>query len=60
MELDYKAIGKRIKIARIKVDLTQATNTKFVLSVIWRLQPKKHCAVTLIFVNRPTAKIILE
>ena len=23
MELDYKAIGKRIKIARIKVDLTQ-------------------------------------
>jgi transcriptional regulator with XRE-family HTH domain len=24
MELDYKAIGKRIKIARIKADLTQA------------------------------------
>ena len=23
MELDYKAIGKRIKIARIKADLTQ-------------------------------------
>lgn len=23
MELDYRAIGKRIKIARIKADLTQ-------------------------------------
>ena len=23
MELDYKAIGKRVKIARIKADLTQ-------------------------------------
>ena len=23
MELDYKAIGKRIKIARIRADLTQ-------------------------------------
>ena len=23
MELDYKAIGKRIKIARIRLDLTQ-------------------------------------
>ena len=23
MELDYKAIGKRIKIARIKADMTQ-------------------------------------
>lgn len=30
MELDYKAIGKRIKIARIKADLTQEKLSKMV------------------------------
>lgn len=30
MELDYKAIGKRIKIARIQVDLTQEKLAEYV------------------------------
>ena len=30
MELDYKAIGKRIKIARIQMDLTQETLSEIV------------------------------
>ena len=37
MELDYRAIGKRIKIARIKADLTQealAENSKLSLPTI--------------------------
>lgn len=30
MELDYKAIGKRIKIARIQMDLTQESLSEIV------------------------------
>ena len=36
MELDYKAIGKRIKIARIKADLRQhRTKKKYDIIILW-------------------------
>ena len=34
MELDYKAIGKRIKIARIQVDLTQEKLAEYVNRIV--------------------------
>ena len=45
MELDYKAIGKRVKIARIKADLTQEKLSELVGVSPTHLSSEEYCSL---------------